>query len=522
MFIGGLNWETTDRKTTLPRQLGRGHFDRSFLPPRHEMLISLTESLHDYFSQFGEVHECTVMRDSATGRSRGFGFLTFKDPKTVNTVMVKEHFLDGKIVSTTYPSEPRRRRETLGPPSRRHSRAYKQHYKDLRRDFQIDPKRAIPRDEQEKTAKIFVGGVSQDATEEDFEGFFAQFGRVIDATLMMDKDTGRPRGFGFVTFDNDVAVEKCLQHYPLEILGKPIEVKRAQPRGKMGEEDDFGRGRGRGKFGRDDRFGSNDNNQPAPNAPAQNPNMMGGNSGMTPQMMAQYWQRMQQYFSMMQQQMAANMMGGMGNMGMNPQQMQMMQMMQQQQKIQGGNSPNPQNANMGNMQGMNPQMMQQMMNMQQNGMNGMNGMNMGGGNRPPMGPANMGGGGAGQRQFSPQEQMAFEQQKYEQQHTRRQGNFPSGPRGGGLQGQQGQQHGGGPQSWEGMYDDVPQPEGNGGGKGGGGPVRNNTPKLPKGPSGNPAPSAPANAPTGPKNPGNKPGGGGGFRGGRGRFHPYGR
>ena len=40
------------------------------------------------------------MRDGATGRSRGFGFLTFKDPKNVNTVMVKEHFLDGKIVCT--------------------------------------------------------------------------------------------------------------------------------------------------------------------------------------------------------------------------------------------------------------------------------------------------------------------------------------------------------------------------------------------------------------------------------------
>jgi RNA-binding protein Musashi len=39
------------------------------------------------------------MRDGATGRSRGFGFLTFRDPKTVNIVMVKEHQLDGKIVS---------------------------------------------------------------------------------------------------------------------------------------------------------------------------------------------------------------------------------------------------------------------------------------------------------------------------------------------------------------------------------------------------------------------------------------
>ena len=45
------------------------------------------------------------MRDGASGRSRGFGFLTFRDPKTVNTVMVKEHFLDGKIVSCTQYTE---------------------------------------------------------------------------------------------------------------------------------------------------------------------------------------------------------------------------------------------------------------------------------------------------------------------------------------------------------------------------------------------------------------------------------
>jgi len=38
------------------------------------------------------------MRDGATGRSRGFGFLTFRDAKCVNVVMVKEHYLDGKIV----------------------------------------------------------------------------------------------------------------------------------------------------------------------------------------------------------------------------------------------------------------------------------------------------------------------------------------------------------------------------------------------------------------------------------------
>lgn len=74
---------------------------RNFCWPFGDMtkLTKRAESLRDYFTQYGEVLECTVMRDGASGRSRGFGFLTFKDPKTVNIVMVKEHYLDGKIVS---------------------------------------------------------------------------------------------------------------------------------------------------------------------------------------------------------------------------------------------------------------------------------------------------------------------------------------------------------------------------------------------------------------------------------------
>ena len=57
-----------------------------------------TEGLSDYFSQFGTVTNATIMRDLATGRSRGFAFLTFEDPAVVNIVMAREHFLDGKAV----------------------------------------------------------------------------------------------------------------------------------------------------------------------------------------------------------------------------------------------------------------------------------------------------------------------------------------------------------------------------------------------------------------------------------------
>ncbi|KAL2866369.1 heterogeneous nuclear ribonucleoprotein HRP1 [Aspergillus lucknowensis] len=441
MFIGGLNWETTD------------------------------QSLKEYFSQFGEVQECTVMRDSATGRSRGFGFLTFRDPKTVNTVMVKEHYLDGKI---------------------------------------IDPKRAIPRDEQEKTSKIFVGGVSQEATEQDFKQFFMQFGRVIDATLMIDKDTGRPRGFGFVTFDSETAVEAALSR-PLDILGKPIEVKKAQPRGNLRGEEDRGR---RGRDFRDNSQGGADGSQQQTGVQGQ----AGMPSGLTPQMMAQYWQRMQQYFALMQQQMAVaaaqgQNMGGMGMAGMNPALMQQMQMKQMQQMQMGNNqqspsmsppaqSPTPQN--MQNM--MNPAMMQQMQQMQNQGQGSQMGMGGNSGGNMNMGSnysATRGGPG-----YNAHEQIAFEQQKYEQQQARRamenRGFSPY---------QQG-----GPTSWEGMYDEVPQPNIPTGPQ-----AMNRSGSVGRGQTPQPQGAAPANAPTGPKNAG-KPGANyrGGGRGGHRGYHPYAR
>ena len=360
-----------------------------------------------------------------------------------------------------------------------------------------------------------------------------QFGRVLDATLMMDKDTGRPRGFGFVTFDSEAAVDSTLAQ-PLEIHGKMIEVKKAQPRGNLQKEDEdrkFGRQKGGFQGNNQSNFVNDQGNQQAQGS--------NGSNNMSPAMMAQYWQRMQQYFQMMQQNMAAvaqqnsgpNMgaMGGMNQMNpqMNPQMMQQMMAMQQQaQNQQRGGTPGPQSPTAGTPGGMgqmNPQLMNQMM--QQGGMNS----GFGPGGSGMVSPMN---GGPGTRPgFTAQEQLAFEQQKYERQHAQR---ITQGGYGGGGPG--------GPTTWEGMYDDVPQPNfpnqsgrGNMGGGGGGYGGRQASPYQGGGGRGNrgqnntpqPAggnPSAPANAPTGPKNAG-KPGAnyrGGGMRGGHRGFHPYAR
>jgi RNA-binding protein Musashi len=290
-----------------------------------------------------------------------------------------------------------------------------------------------------------------------------QFGRVVDATLMIDKDTGRPRGFGFVTFDSETAVDNALSR-PLEILGKPIEVKKAQPRGNLRDEDRGGRRGGR------DGGGYRDMNHGGESTPQQG-GQQGMAGGMTPQMMAQYWQRMQQYFAMMQQQMAmagqgqpqgmaAGMMGG-----MNPAMLQQMQQMQQMkgmggnpQQPQGSMSPNPNPQSPGSSQSpmpnmMNPAMMQQMQNQGQGPAAAAAGASGNGGASPgPNAAYNRQPGGPG---YNAQEQIAFEQQKYEQQQVRRHmENRAFSPY------QQG-----GPTSWEGMYDEVPQPNNPGGSQG---------------------------------------------------------
>ena len=128
-------------------------------------------------------------------RSRGFGFITFAEPGSVDKVLkCPVHTLDGK---------------------------------------KIDPKHATPKNrakQANRTKKIFVGGVSQDTSSEEVKAYFNQFGKVEETVMLMDQQTKRHRGFGFVTFENEDVVDRVCEIHFHTIKNKKVECKKAQPK----------------------------------------------------------------------------------------------------------------------------------------------------------------------------------------------------------------------------------------------------------------------------------------------------
>ncbi len=79
--------------------------------------------------------------------------------------------------------------------------------------------------------KLFVGNLSYNTTENDLQDAFAAHGTVLEANLMMDRATGRPRGFGFVTMSTPEEAQKAIDALNGKQLdGRALTVNVARPR----------------------------------------------------------------------------------------------------------------------------------------------------------------------------------------------------------------------------------------------------------------------------------------------------
>jgi heterogeneous nuclear ribonucleoprotein A1/A3 len=98
------------------------------------------------------------------------------------------------------------------------------------------------------TTKVFVGGLSWGTGDEGLLAAFEKFGSVVEAKVIFDRDTGRSRGFGFVTFEDSGAAQNAIQQMDGKTLdGRTIRVNEAAeraPRGPGGGGGGGGGGRG--------------------------------------------------------------------------------------------------------------------------------------------------------------------------------------------------------------------------------------------------------------------------------------
>ncbi len=87
--------------------------------------------------------------------------------------------------------------------------------------------------------KLFIGSLPWSVNNDSLRDLFAQYGEITDAVVIMDRDSGRSKGFGFVTFASQDSAEKALEMDGKEVEGRKIVVNKAKPQVKR--EGGFGR-----------------------------------------------------------------------------------------------------------------------------------------------------------------------------------------------------------------------------------------------------------------------------------------
>jgi RNA-binding protein Musashi len=193
-----------------------------------------SEGLIAHFSAYGEVLDATIMNDKITGRPRGFGFVTFRNPEAVDSLMKDNHVLDGKQVECKravpmgYIDKPAGGQPAAsaavaagGPgPAGAPVTGRSQYGGPSGQSTPQLTGRCNPE-------KIFVGGLPASCDDNKLREYFSKYGIIVDAVVMIDRDLQRHRGFGYVLFQDAGSVDAAVNdHESHQIDGKWVDVKR--------------------------------------------------------------------------------------------------------------------------------------------------------------------------------------------------------------------------------------------------------------------------------------------------------
>ena len=97
---------------------------------------------------------------------------------------------------------------------------------------------------------MYVGNLPFSATETDLRTLFSDYGAVTDLFLPVDRDTGRPRGFAFVTMDSPTAMQEAIKGLnEKDFMGRPLAINEARPKEERPAYGGGGGGGGRGGYG---------------------------------------------------------------------------------------------------------------------------------------------------------------------------------------------------------------------------------------------------------------------------------
>ncbi|XWS43583.1 hypothetical protein CRYUN_Cryun16bG0116700 [Craigia yunnanensis] len=219
--------------------------------------------LADLFGSAGNVEMVEVIYDKITGRSRGFGFVTMSTIEEVEAAaqQFNGYELEGRALRVNS-GPPPPRREEFSPRGARGRDEFSPRGARGRDEFsprgargrdEFSPRGARGREEFSSRGargreefsprgargaatmgtsnRVYVGNLSWDVDDSALETLFSEQGKVVEAKVMYDRESGRSRGFGFVTYNSAKEVDSAIRSLDgVDLDGRPIRVSEAEAR----------------------------------------------------------------------------------------------------------------------------------------------------------------------------------------------------------------------------------------------------------------------------------------------------